>query len=183
MTSLLRAVLLLALSTGLAIAQKYPEKPISLIAPYAAGSASDITFRLVAEHMSGQLGRRVNVENVTGASGLIGTEKGRKAPADGYTLIGLSDTVLIYLPLLLQAATFDPVKDFEPISIISEVEWVLVTHPPSLPRRLRSLSRTCAASPGRSRIPAADTVVPSMSPSNTYSPRVAWTWSMSPTRA
>lgn len=149
MTLLLRAVLVLALSTGMAIAQKYPERPISLIAPYAAGSASDITFRLVAEHISGQLGRRVNVENVTGASGLIGTEKGRKAPADGYTLIGLSDTVLIYLPLLLQAATFDPVKDFEPISIISEVEWVLVTHPSFPAKTLSELVAHVRREPGK----------------------------------
>lgn len=149
MTILLRAVLVFALSTGLAYAQKYPYKPIALIAPYAAGSASDITFRVVAEHMSTQLGRRVNVENVTGASGLIGTEKGRKAPADGYTLIGLSDTVLIYLPLLLQAATFDPVKDFEPISLITEVEWVLVTHPSFPAKTLTDLVAHVRREPGK----------------------------------
>jgi tripartite-type tricarboxylate transporter receptor subunit TctC len=149
MTLLLRVALAFALSTGLAFPQTYPDKPISLIAPYAAGSASDITFRVLAEHMSGQLGRRINVENVTGASGLIGTEKGRRAAPDGYTLIGLSDTVLIFLPLLMKAATFDPLKDFEPISIITEVEWVLVTHPSFPAKTLSELIAYVRREPGK----------------------------------
>ena len=128
---------------------KYPDKPIQLIVPYAVGSASDITFRLLAEHMSNQLGRRVVAENVTGASGLIGLEKGRRAAPDGYTLVGTSDTVLIYLPLLLKAATFNPVTDFEPISVLAEVEWVLVTPPSFSPKTLTELIAHVKANPGK----------------------------------
>lgn len=107
----------------------FPDRQISLIAPYAVGSAADVSLRLVAAHMATDLGKPVVVENVTGASGLIGVERGRRSKPDGYTVLGLSDTVLIYLPLLLKNATFEPLKDFEHVSLVAEVEWVLVTNP------------------------------------------------------
>lgn len=127
--------------------EEFPQRTISMIVPFAVGSASDLTLRLIADFMSTELGKPVVVENVSGASGLIGIERARRAAPDGYTIVGLSDTLLIYLPLLVKSAKFDPMKDFDLLSVAAEAEWVLVTHPSYPARSLQELIRTVQASP------------------------------------
>jgi tripartite-type tricarboxylate transporter receptor subunit TctC len=128
-------------------AQKYPERPITLIVPFAAGSAATIVYRLVAETIKAELGQPVVLEILPGAAGLVGLEKGRRAPSDGYTLVGSSDAILIYPPLLLKSATFDPLTDFEPISMIASVDWVLVAHSSFPAKNLQEVIKAVKADP------------------------------------
>jgi tripartite-type tricarboxylate transporter receptor subunit TctC len=112
----------------------YPERPIRLIAPFAPGGNIDITARAIAPGMSQQLGQQVIVENRGGAGGRIGTEAVAKSPPDGYTwLLGSSGSLTVN-PVFATTATYDPVRDFVPTSLISIVPLALFVHP-SLPAR------------------------------------------------
>ena len=112
----------------------YPDRPIRLVAPFAPGGNIDITARTIAPGMSAQLGQQVIVENRAGAGGRLGTEFVAKAAPDGYTwLLGSSGSLTVN-PVFATTATYDPVRDFVPTSLISIVPLVLVVHP-SLPAR------------------------------------------------
>lgn len=138
------AALLCTLAFG-ATAQTYPAKPVLVISPVQAGSAGDTTLRLVTQRMAQGLGQPLAVENVTGATGMIGAQRLAKAAPDGYTIGGISDSIVTYVPILQKRADFDPLGVLEPISLVSSSTWVLIAHP-SLPvrsvRDLVSLART-----------------------------------------
>ncbi len=122
---------LLPLVTSTASAA-YPDRPIRLIAPFAPGGNIDITARTIAPGLTVQLGQSVIVENRGGAGGRIGTEVVAKAAPDGYTLLLGSSGSLTVNPAFAAVPSYDPIKDFEPTSLVSIVPLVLVTHP-SLP--------------------------------------------------
>ncbi len=105
----------------------YPNKPIRLIVPLAAGSAVDNAARIVAQKMSVDLGQGIVIDNVTGASGAIGADKVAKSAPDGYTLAGFNDSIMTMIPHM-KAQTWDILKDFEPISLVATVEWGLVVN-------------------------------------------------------
>jgi len=120
-------------ATSVAVAA-YPERPIRLIVPFAPGGNIDITARAIAPGMSEQLGQQVIVENRGGAGGRIGTEAVARAAPDGYTwLLGSSGSLTVN-PVFATKAAYDPLKDFSPTSLISEVPLMLSVHP-SLPVR------------------------------------------------
>ena len=140
---------LLTAAAPIAAAQlaAFPDRQILLIIPAAVGSGSDLALRLVGNSIAEDLGKPVVVENMPGASGLMAVERARKSPPDGYTVIGISDVTLIYLPLLMKAATFEPTKDFAPVTLVAEVEWALVTHPSFPANNLHELMAAVKASP------------------------------------
>ncbi len=133
------------LAAGLAHAQGYPAKSILVISPVQAGSAGDTTLRIVTQKMAQNMGQQLQVENITGAAGLIGAQRLARAAPDGYTIGGVSDSTLTYVPILQKRADFDPLGAFEPISMLSASTWVLIAHP-SLPaksvRELVSLAKS-----------------------------------------
>jgi tripartite-type tricarboxylate transporter receptor subunit TctC len=148
---------LVALAIGLAVAPAlaqapadaaYPSRPITMIVPLAAGSAADIVARLVGTKMSADLGRQIVVENAPGASGLVGIERAVKAPADGYTIVGVSDSVLTMVPQLNPNAKFNPHKDLTPITQLAIIEWVLVAHPSFPAKTVPELLAMAKAKPG-----------------------------------
>jgi tripartite-type tricarboxylate transporter receptor subunit TctC len=107
----------------------WPDRPIHLIVPFPAGSSSDIVARIVAQKLGERLGQQLVVENRPGASGNLGTEAVAHAAADGYTL-GLANTSTHTLsPSLMAKPTYDPVKDFAPISMIGASPFVLALYP------------------------------------------------------
>jgi tripartite-type tricarboxylate transporter receptor subunit TctC len=107
----------------------WPSRPIHLIVPFPAGSSSDIVARIVAQKLGERLGQQLVVENRPGASGNLGTEAVAHAAADGYTL-GLANTSTHTLsPSLMAKPTYDPVKDFVPISMIGASPFVLALYP------------------------------------------------------
>jgi tripartite-type tricarboxylate transporter receptor subunit TctC len=101
-----------------AIAQTYPDKPVRMIVPFAAGGGSDTTGRIIGQRLSELLGRNVIVDNRAGAAGLIGTELAVRSPADGYTLL-LADASHSSNPFVYRKAAYDPIKDFAPISLVA----------------------------------------------------------------
>jgi len=143
-------LVLLKLIANLAYADStFPNRPISLVLPYSVGSSGDTAMRMLSEKMSALLGQPIVIENLPGASGLVGAEKARQAKPDGYTLVSMADSTLMYLPLLNKNANFDPLKDFEPIMQISDVGWVLVTNPSFPVNSVAEMLRYLKESPGK----------------------------------
>ncbi len=114
---------------GDAMAPNWPDRPIHLIVPFPAGSSSDIIARLVAQKLGERLGQQVVIENRPGASGSVGTEVVAHAVADGYTL-GLANTSTHTVsPNLMVKQSYDPLKDFAPISMIGGAPLVIAIYP------------------------------------------------------
>jgi tripartite-type tricarboxylate transporter receptor subunit TctC len=109
------AILLLALLPAVAWAQSdYPNRPIRIVVPYAAGGSADFLARLIAAGLQASLGQSVLVENRSGASGNVGTVAVARSPADGYTLL-INTSSFIVNPSLFKPSPFDPIADFAPI--------------------------------------------------------------------
>ncbi|HWA38266.1 MAG TPA: tripartite tricarboxylate transporter substrate-binding protein [Burkholderiales bacterium] len=107
-------------------AQDYPAKPVKVVLPLQAGSASDIAVRVVTDRMGEALGRPLVVENVTGVGGLIGANRVVTEPADGYTIAALNMTILAILPHMQPGQVkFDPLRDFEPIYGLATIPTLL----------------------------------------------------------
>ncbi len=135
-----------------AAAQNFPVKSLRIIVPQAAGSLSDTVARVVGQRMSALLGQQIVVDNRPGAGGLLGTEMGAKAPADGYTLTLASISTHGTIPALYSKLPFDAVKDFAPIAMYTTSPNVVVVHP-SLPvRNTRQLIALARANPGQINI-------------------------------
>ena len=114
-----------------AAAQEYPARSIRMVVPFPAGGGSDIVARVLAQRLTATLGQTMVADNRAGASGNIAAEIVAKAPADGYTLL-FANSSLSISPAAYTKLSFDPVKDFAPISMVSSYPFVLVSHP-SLP--------------------------------------------------
>jgi tripartite-type tricarboxylate transporter receptor subunit TctC len=111
---------------GTATAQEYPSRPITIVVAFAPGGSTDVVARVVGERMASSLGQAVIIENVTGADGVIGTGRVARAQPDGYTLnVGtLASNVLNGAAYPL---SYDLVKDFEPIALLSTNPYLLIT--------------------------------------------------------
>jgi len=96
--------------------EKFPNKPIKLVVPYAPGAITDTAARIIAEHMSNALGQPVVVDNRGGAGTRIGMQLVATSPADGYTLLYVNSITHGTMPAMSKSLAFDPVKDFAPIA-------------------------------------------------------------------
>jgi tripartite-type tricarboxylate transporter receptor subunit TctC len=120
---------------GLAVtasAQSYPDRPIKLIIPFAAGGPLDLVGRSIGDKLSSSLKQPIIIENRVGAGGNIGTEAAAKSPPDGYTLLLVLSGTVVANPAVFATLPFNPERDFEPISLVSASSQMLVVHP-SLP--------------------------------------------------
>jgi tripartite-type tricarboxylate transporter receptor subunit TctC len=131
LTSAAMGLAVLALA-GPAAADNYPSRPIRLIMPFGAGSASDTIARIVGEKLSAQLGQRVLIENKAGAGGNIGTDAVAKADPDGYTLVFAAPGPFV-TNKTLDNLPYDPERDFEFISLVAQLVNVLVVNPAKIP--------------------------------------------------
>jgi tripartite-type tricarboxylate transporter receptor subunit TctC len=145
------AALLGLASTGIAAAQDYPTRPITMIVPFPAGGATDTLARYLAEQMRALLGQPVIIENIGGAAGSIGVGRAVRSPADGYTLsIGTSTTHM--LTGGLYTLPFDLLKDLEPIILIGS-EPLLIVGKKSLPADdLKGLIAWLKANPDKASV-------------------------------
>ena len=152
MTATLRLVLAIILAAGSAAARAqadYPAKPIRMIVPLAAASAVDNAARIIAQRMSESMSQQVVIENMPGASGLIGAERLAKSSPDGYTIGGFNDSVLTMLPNMHEKMTWDPVKDFDPVSLVGTIEWGLIAGPDTPYRNAADVIAAAKAAPGK----------------------------------
>jgi tripartite-type tricarboxylate transporter receptor subunit TctC len=110
-----------------ALSQDYPTKPIKLLVGFAAGGPTDVIARVIAQDMSASMGQSVIVENRPGANAIIATEAVARAPADGYTLLFSSLSLLVNPLLPGTKAAYDPFKDFAPVSNAAALPMIIVT--------------------------------------------------------
>ena len=159
MTHPRRTLLVLALSlaaTGVALAQdKYPNKPVTVVVPQAAGGANDTIARVIAQKLTEQLGQSFIVDNRTGAGGNVGTVAAARAKPDGYTLMITADSSMVINPSLYKSTGFDPIKDFEPVGTVATAGYVLVANPAFAPKNTAELIALAKQQPGKINIGSA----------------------------
>jgi tripartite-type tricarboxylate transporter receptor subunit TctC len=130
-------------------AQSYPSKPIRLIIPFPPGGSTDILGRSLAQKLSEAWGQQVLVDNRGGAGGTIGADLAAKAPADGYTLLmGHIGTLAVNVSLYPKLS-YDPIRDFAPVSMVALVPNVLVVHPALPVKNVTELIAYAKANPGK----------------------------------
>lgn len=125
----LAAILATIPATVGAQAGDYPNRPLRMIVPYSAGSASDALARVTAEKLRSILGQPVVVEVKPGANGIIGAEAAAAAPADGYTFVLLNDATAALNVALYPKLSYSPLRDFAPLSMGGDVRMVMIVHP------------------------------------------------------
>jgi tripartite-type tricarboxylate transporter receptor subunit TctC len=118
----------IALVSGALAAEPYPDRPVTLIVPYAAGGSSDVLARLIGERMSKSLGQQIVVDNRAGAGSRLGIEIAAKSAPDGYTLL-LADMPHTIIPAIQKGVHYDPVRDFTPIGLIGTASMVFFVNP------------------------------------------------------
>jgi tripartite-type tricarboxylate transporter receptor subunit TctC len=142
------SILMVACAAGV-LAQDYPSQPIRIIVPYTAGGSSDFVARTVAAKMQENMNHAVVVENRPGGNAIIGTELVAKAKPDGYTLLLGGSSVMAANPALYTNLSYDPLRDFVPLTnaIVSPI--VVVVHPGLPVTSIKELIAYARANPGK----------------------------------
>jgi tripartite-type tricarboxylate transporter receptor subunit TctC len=130
-------------------AQDYPTQPVRILVGFTPGVAPDITGRLLADKFSAAWGKPVVVENVNGAGGNIATERVARAAPDGYTLLMGGNSSLVFSPSIYDNLSYDPIKDFAPITQVFVAANVLVVHNDVPAKTLPELIALARAQPGK----------------------------------
>jgi tripartite-type tricarboxylate transporter receptor subunit TctC len=150
MASIMRGLvagLIFCASASAALAQNFPTRPLRIIVPTVPGGGLDFVARLVGPKLTESMGQTVVVDNRPGASGVIGLELTARATPDGYNLMVISATHVIYSTL--NRTSFDLFKDFAPVSQVTAANYVLVVNPPLAPRSVRELIAYAKSNPGK----------------------------------
>ncbi len=150
------SVAVLALASGAALAQpqpksnpqNYPQRPVRLIVPNMAGSATDTVARMVAQRLTEAWGYQIVVDNRAGASGMIGHELTARAAPDGYTLLMSTSAGLVITPMMTRAP-YDSMRDFAPVSLVVVSPQMLVSHPGLPATNVDELMALARAKPGQ----------------------------------
>lgn len=128
-TLLVAGIAAIAAAAGPALAQKFPDRPITIVVPYGPGGTNDIVAREVAQKMQEQFGQPVVVENKPGANGALGTGFVARAKPDGYTIGIAPSSVLAINEWLYKDLPYDVEKDFQPLSLAGTTPNILIVHP------------------------------------------------------
>ncbi len=139
---------LMSMPVALAADGGYPQRPIRFVIPQSPGGASDTVGRVVAQRLSENFGQQFVIDNRPGATGNVGAELVKNAPADGYTML-LTAANLVTSPGLYQRVPFDPVKDFAPVSQLAQSPNAFIVHPSFAARTLKELIDIAKAKPGQ----------------------------------
>ena len=137
------------LSQQRALAQDFPTRPIKVIVPFGAGSATDAVARIVGEKVSADLKQPVIVENMAGASGVLAAQAVARAAPDGTTLLVTTNTTHGANQSLLARVPYDAVSDFEPVTKLGTTSLILVTNPSMRVTSVRELIGEAKANPGK----------------------------------
>jgi tripartite-type tricarboxylate transporter receptor subunit TctC len=144
---LLTAALLAATALPAYAAERYPARPIRMIAPFPPGGSTDFNARAIQDKFSDLLGQQVVVDNRGGASGQIGTRIVKDSTPDGYTLL-VHTVAFVTSPMLYENAGYDPLMDFMPVSMISQVPTTVSVHPSVPVHSVKELLALAKSRPG-----------------------------------
>jgi tripartite-type tricarboxylate transporter receptor subunit TctC len=143
------AVAALAAPAAVRGQEKYPDRPIRLVVPFAPGGETDIIGRLWAQKVAPQVGGGFVVENRPGAGGAVATAEVARARPDGYTLLSGTTTTHVINPAAMTSPSYDPLRDFVPIGIVSTTPTSILVHPSVPARNVQELAALIKASPGK----------------------------------
>jgi tripartite-type tricarboxylate transporter receptor subunit TctC len=132
-----------------ASAQQFPSKPIRIVVPFPAGSATDTISRILAGSVSQAVGQPVIVDNKAGADGAIAGSEVAKAAPDGYTILMATNSPMSVVPVMRKDPPYDPVKDFTPITDVGRYTFFIVVHPSVPAKTLKELIDYAKANPGK----------------------------------
>ena len=144
-----RHLIWVLLAASAAAHAQYPNKPIRVVVPFPAGSATDTITRVLAQSVSQAVGQSVVVENKAGADGAIAAAEVAKAAPDGYTLLMATNSPMSAVPAMKKNPPYDPVADFTPITDIGRYTFFIVVHPSVPAKNLDELIEHARANPGK----------------------------------
>lgn len=156
---MIRALVAVALSCACTFAvhaQAYPNRPIRLIVPFAAGGGTDIIGRIVAQQLTDVLGQQLVVDNRGGAGSVLGTDMAAKAQPDGYTLL-LGNISLAFNAALYRKLPYDTLGDLAPVTLVAVQPNILVIHPGLAARTVKDFADLARAQPGKLTFASAGT--------------------------
>lgn len=134
--------------TAAARAEGWPQRPVTLVVPQAAGNSPDVLCRMLAERLSRSLGQQFVVENRPGAANVVGTQAVVRAAPDGYTLLFATSASLVTNPYTFKRLAYDPLKDLTPVSMVARSNHVLAVSPSVPARTFAELVAVEKAAPG-----------------------------------
>jgi tripartite-type tricarboxylate transporter receptor subunit TctC len=152
---LLAIVMALLAPIGVLAEEKFPNKPVTVVVPQAAGGANDAIARVIAQKLSEQMGQPFVIDNRTGAGGNVGTVAVARSKPDGYTLMVTADSSMVINPSLYKNTGFDPIKDFEPVATVATAGYVLVANPNFPAKNTAELIALAKQQPGKINIGSA----------------------------
>lgn len=151
MQRLSRRVLLAGVAlcvSGPAVAQSWPQRPVSVVVPQPAGNSPDVLCRVIAGKLSQAFGQQLVVENRAGAANLVGTQSVARAAPDGYTFLFATSAALVMNPYTFRKLAYDPIKDFSPVAMVARSNHVVLVNPDVKARTLAELIALEKSAPG-----------------------------------
>jgi tripartite-type tricarboxylate transporter receptor subunit TctC len=148
-TAMLAVVASVLFTTAAAFAQGYPTKAVRLIVPFPPGGGNDVIGRIVGQKLTERWGQQVIIDNRAGANGIVGLQLLMQSPPDGYTLAVAAAGPIAVNPSLYEKLPYDPVRDFAPITNMTNFPLLLVIHPSMPVKNVRELIALARAQPGK----------------------------------
>ncbi len=146
--ALIPATLVLVMAAGSVMAQAYPQRPVRMIIPFAAGGATDVPTRLTSAKLAERLGQQFVIDNRPGQGGALGTAVAAKAEPDGYTILQAA-TPFVVSPHVYGKLSYDPLKDFVPVTQFGSAPNVLMVHPTLPAKSVKELIALANSQPGK----------------------------------
>ena len=183
---LLLATALGAVAVGLApftaMADTFPDRPITLVVPYAAGGGTDAVARVIAQGVTDQVGQQVVVENNGTAGGNVATAQAAKAAPDGYTVLMANPGPMTVNPHLFKNVKIDPLAAFDPVTLIAKAPLVVVVPQDSRFKSFQAIIEEAKANPGGLTYGSAGNGSASHLATLLLANSAGWTWCTCPTR-
>ncbi|TMJ04878.1 MAG: tripartite tricarboxylate transporter substrate binding protein [Alphaproteobacteria bacterium] len=132
-----------------AAAQSWPQRPVTFIVSQSAGASPDVMARMIATKLAAPLGQQVIIENKPGAGNVIGAQAAARAAPDGYTFFFATSAALVTNPYMVKNLSYDPVKDFVPVALVTRSHQVIVAHPDVPAKTLAELIALDKKDPGK----------------------------------
>lgn len=147
--SLITAAFAVVVLSAAARCQTYPEKPITVIVPFAAGGGADVIARFLQEDIRKELGQPIVIDNRAGANGAIGSAAAARAVPDGYTLMLTASSTFSLNPNLMKDLKYDQLRDFVPVASVVRAPWMMVVNEKSGFRSVADIVQAAKADPGK----------------------------------